>query len=61
MQSRGQHVVRLRPGDVVSTPGREWHWHGAAADHFMTHIAVSEGDAEWGEHVTDAEYLTDPG
>ena len=38
------------------TPGREWHWHGAAPDRLMTHLAVSEGGAEWGEHVTDAEY-----
>jgi hypothetical protein len=22
----------------------------------MTHLAVSEGEAEWGDHVTDAEY-----
>ncbi len=56
VQSRGEPVVTIRPGDVVFTPGHEWHWHGAAPDHFMTHLAVSEGDAEWGEHVTDAEY-----
>jgi len=22
----------------------------------MTHLAVSEGEADWGDHVTDAEY-----
>jgi hypothetical protein len=25
-------------------------------DHLMTHLSMTEGDAEWGEHVTDAEY-----
>jgi hypothetical protein len=44
----------------VFTPGREWHWHGATPDHFMTHLAISEGDAEWGDHVDDAEYQAQP-
>jgi len=22
----------------------------------MTHLSLTEGDTEWGEHVTDAEY-----
>ena len=56
VQSRGEHVVTIRPGDVVFTPGGEWHWHGAAHNHLMTHLAVSEGDVEWGDHVTDAQY-----
>jgi quercetin dioxygenase-like cupin family protein len=56
VQSRGEPVVTIRPGDVVFTPGAEWHWHGATEDHFMTHIAVSEGEAAWGDHVTDEEY-----
>jgi hypothetical protein len=45
-----------RPGDVVRVPGGEWHWHGAAPDHFMTHLSMAEGEAEWGEHVTESEY-----
>lgn len=56
VQTRGEPVVTIRPGDVVFTPGDEWHWHGAAADHFMTHLAVSEGDVDWGDQVTDADY-----
>ncbi len=56
MQSRGEPVVPLRAGDAVFTPGNEWHWHGAAPEHFMTHLAISEGEPSWGEHVTDAEY-----
>jgi quercetin dioxygenase-like cupin family protein len=42
---------------VIWTPPGEEHWHGAAPDHFMTHIALWEtDDVDWLEHVTDAEY-----
>ena len=42
-----------------------WHWHGAAKDHFMTHLAVWEApesgpETEWGDHVTDEEYGQQP-
>jgi quercetin dioxygenase-like cupin family protein len=56
VQSRGEPIVTIRPGDVIQASGGEWHWHGAAPDHFMTHLSMSEGDAEWGEHVGDSEY-----
>ncbi|MFD7219810.1 cupin domain-containing protein [Streptomyces sp. NPDC056641] len=62
VRSRGGEVVVMRPGDTVHTPPGEWHWHGAAPDHFMTHIALWEGlgdgspETQWGEHVTDDEY-----
>jgi quercetin dioxygenase-like cupin family protein len=56
IQSRGEPLVAIRSGDVIRTPSEEWHWHGAAPGHFMTHLSVSEGDAEWGEHVSDSEY-----
>jgi quercetin dioxygenase-like cupin family protein len=60
VQSRGEPIVTLRPGDVLYTPGNEWHWHGAAPEHFMTHLSITEGDTKWGEHVTDAEYRPEP-
>nr|WP_220386341.1 cupin domain-containing protein [Frankia sp. ArI3] len=61
VQARGGEVVVMRPGDVIYTPPGEEHWHGAAPDHFMTHIAIWEAPADgpevtWGTHVTDAEY-----
>ena len=45
-------------------PG-EHHWHGAAPNRFMTHIAMQEADDEgiavtWREHVTDEEYGAEP-
>ena len=62
IQPRGEKPVEIRPGDTVYTPPGEWHWHGAAPDHFMTHLAMWEAsaegkEAEWGEQVGDPEYL----
>ena len=56
VQSRGQKIVEIRPGDVVHTPDGEEHWHGAAPDHFMTHLSMTEGAPRWGAHVSDTEY-----
>jgi quercetin dioxygenase-like cupin family protein len=59
VQSRGEPIMTIRPGDVVQISGDEWHWHGAASDRFMTHLSLTEGETQWGEHVTDTEYGTD--
>ncbi len=60
VQSRGEDIHQVRAGDIVRTPADEEHWHGAAPDHFMTHITMTENDPDrpdhWGDHVTDAEY-----
>jgi quercetin dioxygenase-like cupin family protein len=62
VQARGGELLVLRPGDTVHTPPGEWHWHGAAADQFMCHLALWERpdadqpETEWGEHLTDEEY-----
>lgn len=56
VQSRGGAAVTIRAGDVVWTPADEWHWHGAAPDRYMAHLSITEGDIEWGEHVSDADY-----
>lgn len=56
VQTRGEPAATIRPGDVAFTPSGEWHWHGAAPDHFMTHLSLAEGPATWGDHVTDDEY-----
>jgi quercetin dioxygenase-like cupin family protein len=60
-QRRGGPVEVIRPGDrVYFEPGEE-HWHGAAPNRFMTHLAMIEVDdqgtgARWGDHVSDDEY-----
>lgn len=56
VQARGGPLIRIRPGDIVVTPPGEWHWHGATPEHLMTHLALTGGETEWGEHLTDAEY-----
>jgi hypothetical protein len=32
----------------------------SAPDLVMTHLSLTEGDTEWGDHVTDAEYGQTP-
>ena len=61
VQARGGEVIEIRAGDTVHTPPGEWHWHGAAPDRFMTHLAMWEApeegmESEWGDQVSDAEY-----
>ena len=60
-QREGGPVETIRPGDRVFFAPGEKHWHGAAPDRFMAHVAMHQVDASgsaasWGEHVTDAEY-----
>src|SRR5215217_6846145 len=62
VQSRGGPVEEIRAGDIITTPPDQWHWHGAAPDHYMTHLSITEApgdqrpETDWGEHVTDDEY-----
>ena len=37
-------VEVIRPGDRVLFEADEEHWHGAAADRLMAHLAINEGD-----------------
>lgn len=60
-QREGGPIEVIRPGDRVFFEPGENHWHGAAPDRFMAHIALQENDASgspatWGRHVTDEEY-----
>ena len=63
VQARGGAIEEIRAGDIVSTPPGQWHWHGAAPDHFMTHLAMWEApdegqtpESDWGKLVSDGEY-----
>ena len=58
---RGGPVEVIRPGDRVFFEPGEDHWHGAAPDRFMSHLALVQVDEDgkapdWGDHVTDEEY-----
>jgi quercetin dioxygenase-like cupin family protein len=55
----------IRPGDRVFFAPGEDHWHGAAPNRFLVHLAMLDVDDEgnaavWGEHVTDEEYAAAP-
>jgi len=60
VQKLGEPVREIRAGDTVWIPPGEKHWHGAAPDHTMTHVAIQEavnGSAvEWLEQVSEADY-----
>jgi quercetin dioxygenase-like cupin family protein len=65
-QRRGGSIEVIRPGDRVFFEAGERHWHGAAPNRFMTHLAIQQVDDEgnaatWGDHVTDEEYAAAPG
>ena len=62
---RGGPIEVIRPGDRVFFEPGEDHWHGAAPNRFMTHLAMLEVDdngtpATWGDHVSDEEYAAAP-
>lgn len=52
----GEEPQVIRQGDVVWIPAGERHWHGAAADSYMVHIATSIGKTGWQEEVAQAAY-----
>jgi len=61
VQSEGQPIREIHPGDTVMIPPGERHWHGATPENTMVHLALQEANAEgvqvvWMEKVTDAEY-----
>jgi len=63
-QREGGPVEVIRPGDRVFFEAGENHWHGAAPDRFMAHVAMQQNDesgssVSWGEHVTDEQYGAD--
>lgn len=60
--TRDGQVLRVRAGDTVICPSGEEHWHGGAADTFMSHLAMFEnlpGDQDptaWLEPVPAEQY-----
>jgi len=56
----GGPVESVHPGDIVWFPAGVRHWHGAAPDVAMTHLAIQESrdgsPVSWHEKVSDADY-----
>ena len=55
-------MLPVRPGETVICPPGEDHWHAAAADTFMSHLAMLDAlpdgsdPTTWLEPVTDEQY-----
>ena len=50
----------MKPGDCINIPAEVKHWHGAAPDSWLSHLAIEgpgeEGPNEWCEPVTNEVY-----
>jgi 4-carboxymuconolactone decarboxylase len=60
VQREGGPKQEIRKGDIVWTPPGVKHWHGAAIEGAMTHVAISEvvegSQVTWMEQVSEQEY-----
>lgn len=60
VQSEGEAVQEILPGDIVWIPENARHWHGAAPDSPMSHVAISAPQngltVQWMENVDDKQY-----
>jgi quercetin dioxygenase-like cupin family protein/alkylhydroperoxidase/carboxymuconolactone decarboxylase family protein YurZ len=59
-QEKGKPVRELRKGDVIKCEPNIIHWHGAAPDNELSHIAIGtnsgKGTVGWLQPVSDEEY-----
>ena len=58
---QGKPAVALTPGTVIAIPEGVKHWHGAAADTWMQHLAIHTQEQpgatnEWLEPVSEKQY-----
>jgi quercetin dioxygenase-like cupin family protein len=56
VQARDGDGGPITAGDTVHIPAGEVHWHGATAESYVLHLAVSIGETVWLDEVTDTEY-----
>ncbi|MEO1720181.1 MAG: cupin domain-containing protein [Pseudomonadota bacterium] len=60
VQKQGEPIQTIREGDTVWIAPGEVHWHGAAPDHAMCHVAIQEAldgsNVDWLEPVSDDDY-----
>ncbi len=59
-QEWGKEIQIIKQGDIVVCPPNVKHWHGAAPNAAMTHLAIGErlegSSVTWLEKVSDEEY-----
>lgn len=56
VQNRDDERSLIAPGDVVYVPPGEEHWHGAAGDSILVHVAISIGSTQWFDEVEEELY-----
>ena len=56
VRSRDGAGEEIRAGDAVWIGPGEEHWHGGDRDSYLLHTAVSLGQTEWLEPVSDEDY-----
>jgi quercetin dioxygenase-like cupin family protein len=64
-QREGGPIELMRTGDRVFFEPDENHWHGAAPNRLMAHVAIQLADetgspVTWGQHVSADEYAQAP-
>jgi len=61
-QEKGKPARTILKGDVVMIPSHVEHWHGAAKDTGMVHIAITNigkhGPVDWLAPVTEEDYIS---
>ena len=58
-QEKGLPARSINAGDVVMISSNVEHWHGAAKDSSLTHVAITNsknGGVKWWQPVTNEEY-----
>lgn len=59
-QKEGGPIIEFGTGDMLWFAPGERHWHGAAPDSDMTHVAMQEAEGgrhvDWADPVTEAQY-----
>ncbi|MET7664513.1 cupin domain-containing protein [Streptomyces sp. NPDC005373] len=53
--TRDGTILEAHPGQTVTCPPGEEHWHGATPDRFMEHLALWEGIGDGTEETTSLE------
>ena len=62
LQKAGEPLQEVDAGGVVCFEAGERHWHGAAPDAPMVHVALNlDAATTWLEKVTDSEYAGESG
>lgn len=57
IMDEGGSRQRIATGDTIWCQANTTHWHGADEGSYLVHLAISQGQTEWLEEVTEEEYV----